>query len=243
MSLFEDAWTSLQRNRGTIAAYLAFTFALSLVDSLIGWGLAPDDPKAVPAWLPHYRIVSIVVFCALYSVLTSIFFARMGREIDRPLWKCADDREAVQRFFSTWFILSLLNSTMQAIVAHFHEAGQDTASAWCLLGFMIVFILTIPVGACIMYGGGLQWPVVHELLKPMLTMFPMTLNALSVALLEFVLLEGRVFFPVAIQKQILFGPVLNVMLTSLECYVFALMWRICMLHRDLPPGESNDFDF
>jgi len=243
VSLFQDAWDSLQRNRGTVMAYLALTFAVRLAHALTGWVLLPEDPKLAPDWLPLYRIVSILSVCVLSSALAAVFFARIGREIDRPLWKCADDKEAVRRFFSTWFILALAGNTLQSSAGHFHEAGLDTASAWCFVGFMTVFIMTIPAGACIMYGGGLQWPVIHERLKPMIALFPLTLNALSVALLEFVALVGSEFLLELIREQVLFMPIRDVALTALKCYTFALMWRICMLHRDMPPGESNDFEF
>ncbi len=242
MSLFLDAWASVSRNRVTVVVYLALTFAVGLTYTVSGAMLLPD-PKAIPSWLPLYRILSILALCIASSVLSSVFLARLGREIDRPLWKCADDVEAVRRFFSTWFILTLLGSTMQSIGDHYLATGDEAMSAQCYLVFMILFVVTLPVGTCIMFGGGLDWPVVLKLLRPMTKMFSLTLNVLTLSFFEFLLYVGAGSFPDGIGDQVWFLPTVNVVLTALECYIFSYMWRVCMLHRDLPQDDSDDFDY
>jgi hypothetical protein len=243
--LLPDAFESTRQNRGSVLAYMLWTSLLALA---LDWAnLFPANEIATqpwPRWAPWYNIGFILVHAAAYALVTAVCFARMGANIDRPLWKCKNDAEALRRFFMPWFILNLFSLTLLDAQ---NSLSQGENGGIQLLIFFLLFVTTLPVGACVMYGGGLDWNILIELLRPFWRLFPLTLQAMLLLALEFfLLLSGLVFHHnhPSLEGAWWFYPALNLPLAYMDCLAFALMWRVCMIHRDLPPPDtSDDYDF
>ncbi len=247
MPFYYDALDSLRRNAGLVFLYSGFAFCWGLLDELVERSLFPElgpEVQMLPPEWRLYHLASLVLSCAASAAITAIVFARMGREIDRPLWKCSGTPDALRRFFTLWFILYLGTQMLRQLGLNRLAYGDEFTGNLLLFGFMLSFVCTIPVGACVMYSGALHWDRLYQALRPLMVMYPISMYVFSVAFFEFVLLVGVILFSQPFADMLLYLPLVNVVLSAFECLIFVLTWRICMLHREFPPESSlDDLDF
>lgn len=237
MNLYRDAFENLKRNYGPVLVYVTASAVASFAHvSIATWLFGPELKSETPL----FRVVSPIVLAALGGVLCAVCFARIGKDIDRPLWKCTGDGDALQRFFTPWFILFLLSGTVLSLLDRFAEAERGDAATLCFSLYLLLFVLQIPVGTCVMYMGGLHWPLLWESLRPITVLLPLALGVFAITALEFITTVLASQF----HGGALYWAAMNAGLSFLECFAFALMWRICMLHRDLPAEQDpDDFGF
>ena len=240
MHLLKDASESVQRNWEVAAIFAVGSLAISWPQMGLARLLFPDAPENLPAWFPGFHFAAVLVNSSLYALLCSVCFARLGKEIDRPLWKCRDDLEAVRRFFTPWLMLFLLTSTLSDVAGRLMENGLEGPAVFFVLSHTLCFVLGLPMGACIMHAGGLHWDALHEVFKPMRTLFPLCLYAIGLMFLE---LFWQVLLGPLLKESLSVFPVILLPVAYLDCLTFALMWRICMIQRDLPPDSDWDDDF
>ena len=241
-----DAWLSVRRNRNAVGAYILFNLIVNLAAAALDKALKPFVPEGnVPAWYPAYHIVSDVIAAAAIAGVTAIFLAEIGREIDRPLWKCGTATEAFKRFFLPWFIFNLAFVTIVSLQSRLGDAGNSDAVAALEFLVLLIQLLYIPVGACIMYGGGLHWDRLGELLAPIARMMPDSLLPIGLGFVQFCVGYAIASLsPDEIRDTWLSLAPSAVYITAgafLECLAFAAMWRICMMHRDNPPENDDLF--
>jgi len=241
-AVFLDACASVRRNWTTVAVFIAVVSGCESLVRLLSLAFAGDSPlEELPPLLRAVDLCARILLAAGYSAAQAIAFARLGKDIDRPLWKCSGDYEALARYFTPWFILNLFLTLLWTLrhVAAVHESIGGVQ----LLEFLsiVLCVLCVPTGACIVYGGGLHWERLGQLLAPMVRQFPLAAVSMFFGLLGYTLfLLADAVIP-GIAAMTVAPALLTALLALLDCLAFAAMWRVCMIQRDAPPGE--DFDF
>jgi hypothetical protein len=248
--IIRDAVEAVQENLPALAIYLALTVGANLLSSACGLVVERevfgklDNASNVLVLIPVYLIV-----CVAYAVAQSVVFAQMGKEIDRPLWKIAGAKEAVRRFFPLWFTISFVTLATLQISDSLARTGNPELGMLLYYGlFMSITLVGVPVGACIMFYGKLEWPNLGEILIPLARQFPMTMAILLLNLFQFLLMgvlmssdAGAAAKP-DVFMTLFKGTALAVVGGYIDCVVFAGVWLICMADRDTD-HERDDFDF
>lgn len=239
METLRQAIQAVQRNIGPLLVYLAAAFvavaAAKGSSLLIG---EPDNPYKQPATLLLSILVSL-----LLSLITAAFqatiFARMGKEIDRPLWKSAGDWEALRKYMALWTGLNLL---VLAFIQMFHFAitalDNEAVGSFFLLLYAMATVLYVPFGAAMMFGGDVSLKRAGERLTPLMRQMPQTLAVLLLSGMVFVFLH--MLLPQT-QSQPWLLPLLAVIEAYFNCVVFAAVWLICVYDRQNP--EETEIDF
>ena len=248
MHLIQDAWLSLKNNQGTLFAYLVFsfciTFVLVLANEVISQGIDKGNPAG---WVPAYETAMYLLEAALWGAMQAVIFARLGKQIDRPLWRSANDLDALRRFFMLWFILNLLFVCTHAILSYAVRASNDELVWFLLFVLMLLTMVLLPAGACVMYYGRLVWQELDRALQPLLGQLHLVIFVFAVLFAQYIanfLGQGSYRPPdKALFEPALYIALLTVPLAFLECLAFAMMWRICMIHRDVRHEETDPYDF
>jgi hypothetical protein len=240
-ALLQDAVDAMRRNAGVVIGFVLAAMGIELAFRLAGIPLAGlVDEDDVPGWARAYEVTLQVAQAAGFSVLTAAAYARLGKDIDRPLWKCASDLEAVRRFFMTWFTLNLIVVLVYRL--QFMAFRAENRDLVLLLEFMsmIVFSVLTPAGACIMYHGGLDRAGLGVSLKPITRQFALAFLATFLGFLGYFFLNVvRVLDPM-IHTRIILPVLVTIPLALLDALVFCTMWRICMVNRDTPEEDADD---
>lgn len=229
-----------------VAAHVLLILAIRFGEQQVGQAAADDT---FPAWFPLYNLGKQFALAGFVALLQAVLFARMGRSVDRPLWKCEGDSEAIRQYFPTWFMLNLLGMVLQQLQVNAQNSGDEGLMVFMEFVFMIAYMLVIPVGACVMHAGALEWPRAGEILAPIG-------RQLRQVLLVFVLMSlGYILHFVSVQvlHSALGGegvdaavllPALAIAPPALvECLAFLIMWRILMLDRDERFYDNTGYDF
>lgn len=239
MDLVRRALLDLQRQPKLLAMYVLAHFllfvALRAGERLVGMGV---DPASAPEWYPAFNLAKQFAMAAIVSAVQAVVFARLGKAIDRPLWKCASDQEALRRFFVLWFVVNLVGITTEQFVVNAQPSGDEGLIALSTLLYFTAHLFLFPLAVCIMFFGRLDWARIPEALAPfgrqlrlaaiaiLLQLFVFSLSTATAGLL--LLLLGKEGLDAAI-----FSPALAIVpLAALECLIFVLMWRVCMADRD-----------
>lgn len=205
----------------------------ALAFALIGWG---------------------IVMVAITSVINSVLLARIGREMDKPMWRVADDRDAFRLFFGLWFLIGLLILLYGQIVGPLIEGGDVTAEIVFVSGFCIWAALLHVMGAFVMFYGR---PHREEISQAFSTLGHHVAPVGAIVLVG--LLGGLLLKNFEIQGTNLAStnanPAAQVAIhfavsmlggaadALVGCYIFAYAWLVCIFHRDHFEEPSDDFDF
>ena len=250
VQLLTEAEQALMRNWRTVLVYLLVSIAVITVNNVVMLALndaLPESDAAKPLW---YVLSSLGMDLALVTIISSlqaIAFATIGEEMDRPLWKYDGWQDGLKRFFTFWFILNLLFVTSSSLVASVPESMQMDVLAVVGLFRYGLIILGVPVGACIMHGGGLHWKELSGMLAPFVHLFQMTFVALALGFAQCIVIEVALM---SASKELLTTPwfwsFVNIPLVLLECLAFATMWLVCIHYRKIEPElekDDDDYDF
>jgi len=241
VAILSSAFLALQRNLGPLLFYLCVGFvvysARLAIDTFV---LGPKVDEASESFTRFYRISSDIVAVAAVAFAQTIAFSRIGRDIDKPMWRVEDDWEALRRFYGLWLLLGLTNvAALQVVNIIAATTGDD--STGFLLGTMWLSgaMLIIPFGSAVMFYGHVKRQEVGEALSTMLRHFPYTF------LFAFIGFFFRYMF-ILIQPDLPLWarPALAIADAYLECFLFACMWLVCIYHRDdFEQPDNQDFDF
>lgn len=242
--ILRDGLKSVQRNQRLVLVFALACAGLDLAVRLVELPLLPNGLDEAPPWAINVDLLIQVAYAAIYSALVAIVFARLGKDIDRPLWKCRDDRDALQRFFMLWLIINLFF----LVLLRFQRIAMNNELVDVALTLeflkMTTYIIAYPAGVCIMYSGALDWSRLGESLKPIARKFDLAFAVLVVNFSGYIALTVGIFVgeeTLSELGQLFLAPVLVFLISLLDCLVFAATWRVCMVHRD-EPEEDNDDD-
>jgi len=235
VSLFFEAGRALLRNPGPVGLYIvvaAGTLGVKGIGDVFVGAHLPEDLERFAVQAYQF---GMDLFLALgYTAASVIAFSRLGRAIDRPLWKVADDREAFRRFFVLWLILNLGALTIQRL---FGRAVVASSSGWAdalLLLMCLTSILVVPAGACLMFAGHPRWRTALQDLAPLASQWPKTMGVLFI---NYVAFTGALAFVLwlgakpALHDALWLRLPVDAGFLVVDCYAFAATWLICVLHR------------
>jgi len=253
VELLRNASDSLKQHFGLVAAYVFGGVVMSLLASAVGvyidyrfpdWK-EPPTPTAVHA----IRVAMFVVLSALSALMQTIIFSRIGREIDRPLWKVRDDREALQRFYMMWFEMNLIVNTVLWLSNVY--LGSEMLQALNLMMFMLGLfgvIVLVPFGSALMFHGRFSWSTLSEGLAPIGKRFMQVAPVFLLTFLQVIILIGVSISsnPEAGElrstaSRFATSAMFNGAIAYLDCVVFAAVWLVCKEDRDSP--DELDLDF
>lgn len=238
--IFRAAFQGLQRNAGVLLFYLGVNVATYSARMLIGsLVIGPRQEELSENAVLLYFLLSEIVTVAIIAFAQTIAFSRMGREIDRPMWRIADDREAMRRFYQMWVLLGLANVVFMQSQALITTNSSDPSTLLTLAFMtMAVSVLLLLFGTSVMFYGRFAKDEVLEAISTLMHQFPRTL------LLTVIGLFFMMFF-VSLQLEVpdWARVILAVAGAYIECFLFVCMWLICMYDRDdVSRPDDSDFD-
>ncbi len=239
--VFRGAFRALRCEPAVVFIYWSVTLlgsaAYLAMEQVSGQGDAAEGPSSAQA---AARFLFDILYPACWALAASVTFSRLGRELDKPLWKLPGDREAVRRFFLPWFILFLI-VILSHRVLDFAVARTESLEA-AFFGLLLVFLLgawVIPIGACIMFLGYPGRAGLAETLTPLGRFFSTTILFVGfgffvswASLFLFLELHSR-FLPLILCVDLIQG--------YCDCVIFAGIWEICRMHRNYPAEPDLRF--
>lgn len=197
------------------------------------------------AWVSVVRFLALCMLAAAVSSLQAVFFTKLGKRIDYPVWRCGDAGEALRRFFSLWLILNLV--VLATVSFHLRAMISGASDLAVTLEFLIMAMaaLYIPLGACLMRrdvsASGDAASAFLPLLRQLRLVFPVML--LGIAQL-FLLRVLQFAVPMDTVRGLLLVTAADAPLAALDCLMFAMMWRVLMHDREASAAaEGSPFDF
>ncbi len=205
------------------------------------------DPKAevLPLWYGVYSSAQDLLLVVGSTALQTWCFTLIGRDMDRPLWKCESLRDGFQRFFIIWLLINLISVALSH--AQVTAAKAEVVDLVALFETIIlVGMVVLPIiGACLMYLGGLAWDRMGDALAPVVRYPSLTLQAVLFHVLAYLLRGVIIFSPIIPEAHAsLVLCLLMAPFALLDLLGFAAMWRVCIHHRDHGHQlESDPYDF
>ena len=242
-TLLRGAFGAVHRNPGPLLLYLGITVPFSLACLLLFHFLEPAVEETEPGdFLNLLEFLIDLAGGAVSAIAASIAFSRLGRELDKPLWKVRDDRQALRRFFIPWLILFLgANALLGINELLISAASPETYLLWYLLSAGLVFMCLIPIGGCIMFSGDFHWRRLGDILSPLARQFRFALLFFYLGFMASITLS-YIALALRLEGAALYGiPVVEILDGYLECAVFAGIWEICRIDRNAPPEADIDF--
>ena len=240
MEILQRAIQAVQRNLSALGLYLLITVTASAAGITISHALGPPEKSAFSKGTLFLCGVGIDAGLAIASaVAQAIVFSRFAKEIDRPLWRIQDDREAVQRYFLLWIVLnaclSVLNLLSVDVPQLLDNEGFGFFPRWLLLFANAVYI---PLGAAMMFMRTTNWRNIGEALAPYRRQFG---KAFALCLITGFLFLLMIALIPPTGLQLWPGILISVIFSYFDCVIFCAAWLICMFDRQTP--ENIDFEF
>jgi hypothetical protein len=185
--------------------------------------------------------VTNIGMATAYALLQCYFFARLGREMDRPLWKVTGGR-AVREFLSLWLGLNLVDVSLVTAYLFLapRESTQGLAMAFLLVSLAWLGVKT-PLGACIMFFGRFSAETLRESLAPIARQTAEAGLVIYAGVLFYVLVYGFFLMVVVGNWWYLSFPA-ALIAAGVDCLLFTSAWYVCMIDRDTP-DEDDDYPF
>lgn len=240
MDILLQAVQAVQRNVTAFGFYLLFTVPAGMLILAGNAWMGPIEPDApVTGGMLAYELLGDVFLVAVYAAAQSIAFSRMGRLLDRPLWKCATDREALKRYFPLWALLNVVAIASQRLVMWVPALMENEAAGMPLFWFMaVVMAVYLPLGTAIMFIGRPDWRRLNEAFAPLARQWPKTL---SVCLFNAVVYFLLMAFVWQTESQRWLQPALDIAAGYFDCVIFCATWLICMFDRQQPQDDDLDY--
>lgn len=244
MKLLTVVLDDLRICSGAVLRYVLAAAVVLATYRLLYHGLEVWEAAEAPAKLMSLLHLGLALYLAVvFSGVEAIFLSALGREIDRPIWKCKGPADALRRFFTPWLIINLSCITLIDIQARLALLGQSEAVLLFEGLILIAHLCALPIGAAIMHWGALEWRELGSALRPLLRFLHLLLLPLALAFFQFALVRLRgVVVAGDGSTMVLTRVVLDIPMILLDVLIFALVWRICMMHRNEPEVESDPFD-
>lgn len=249
MRLLRDAADAVQRNLPALLLYLAVNGVLTVLYLLVYAAVRARYPTDGVSMVPQLiDLVVMFVLAGITAALHAVVFSRMGRDIDKPLWKVRDDRDALRRFYMLWLTADLGLGALQWLASVKYGEGDLAAlNGLFFLLFFLAFVVYIPCCACIMFFGHISRDTLGLALEPIIKHFGRALPIFLVPLFQFALL-----FYVSAHRAVegdqldlvRWMPIFlatSVALSYFDCVIFAATWLVCIYNRETP--DEIDLDF
>jgi len=108
VAILGAAFQALQRNRGPLLFFIGVaTIVYSLQLVFYTLVIEPRSEETLERSIQFYSITVDIAGVAVIALAQTIAFSRIGRDVDRPMWRIAGDGEALKRFYGLWLLLGL----------------------------------------------------------------------------------------------------------------------------------------
>lgn len=240
MEIVQRSIQAVQRNLSALGLYLLITVAANAAGIAVSQILGTPEKSSFSKETLFLCSVGIDAFLAVAStVAQAIVFSRFAKDIDRPLWRIRDDREALQRYFLLWLLLNacvvVLKQLSFDVPALLGNESIGFFPTWLLLFATAVYV---PLGAAMMFMRTADWRNIGEALAPYRRQFGKAFALCLVTGFLFLLMIALIP-PKGV--QIVPGVFLGIVFGYFDCVIFCAAWLICMLDRQTP--EDIDFEF
>ncbi|MCL4216300.1 MAG: hypothetical protein KJ052_04750 [Candidatus Hydrogenedentes bacterium] len=231
VSGLKDTWRAA-------ALYVAVAVLTDAIIIAIMTAAAPEAPgQGNPLRASPLMLAIEIGASVLNAWIATVAFARIGRYLDRPLWKVQTDWEALRRFFLPWLVMILGTITLMNLLGRLIDASESSAPPVMLLFLMVMLeVLIVPLGACIMFHGKFEWGTLNEALAPLAKQGERTLPLI---LLSFFLTFMFFVLSSAIPRVTL--PIVSALAALWDCFMFVGIWFVCMTDRET--RDEVDLDF
>jgi len=256
VNFYREAAIALRQNGRTVLYYIAAGMAIALLDAVIDlFVLAPASGEAPDTAMNFALIVSSILMVALGALASTVFFARVGREMDKPMWRVADDRDALRLFYRLWLLLGLLTLAYARVMEQFLTGSSDPAGLIVFLCTFFVWATLLNVfGAFVMFYGRTGREEVNAAFGTFAHHLGPVIAVSLVGLLAGLMLvdsQQRIVQIGAAAGATSGQLVLRIGLSGLlggvdalvSMFIFAYAWLVCIFHRDHFEEPSDDFDF
>ncbi len=197
------------------------------------------------SWVSVVRILALCMLAAAVSGIQTVFFARIGKRIDYPIWRCGGAGEALGRFFSLWLILNLV--VLATVSFHLRAMVSGASDLAVTLEFLIMAMaaLYIPLGACLMHRDGGLAGEPSAAFMPLFRQFRHVFPVMLLGVAQLFLLRVLQFtVSMDTTQGLLLVTAADAPLAALDCLMFAMMWRVFMQDREASAAaEGSPFDF
>lgn len=239
MSFLGEALRAVNRNPVPLVMIMVAYVVIGAVNiGVIEYtGLGDDDTDPTPA-SQALLFGSELLAAFIYALVQAVAFARIGAEIDRPLWKIESDGEALRRFFALWLILNLIVFLLQRLSTQAATVYESPALAGPLfMVALLALILAVPAGAAIMFFGRPGKEETSQAFRTLFNQFPRTLGVL---LLNFLIIVVVVSLSQPDTAPVWARPIFGVVGAYGDCYIFAATWIVCMYDREESEEDNSD---
>ena len=233
-----DAPQAIQRTLLPLGIYLILIVPVNLLVSLGNnlLGKPPENPPLASKFM-LYEIIGRLLVVLVTSAAQSITFSRMAREIDKPLWRCSNDREALCRYFPLWTGLNLANYGLFLLAGLISSSSESPAQVLFMLGFLLATIST-PIGVSVMFRG----KVTLEAFQEAFMMFPRQFSkSLAILLVSFWMVFLCFYLADATAQQKALYPLIDIISVYFDCILCAATLHVCRIDRERPEDSSFDF--
>lgn len=240
MDLIHDAMNAVQRNWRALVIYAAIIVVVSTgVNAANTYvGVPEENPYSEPG-LVAYAVVANLILVFGSALAQSVAFSRLGKDIDRPLWKISGDLEAIRRYLPLWAGLNAMIILTKVLAGWYrYTFGPSPFSNLLFLLALVVVVLYIPVGAGLMFMKTADWTHIVEAIRPLIRRYPKTLVVIVFTLVLFVLqltlIEGT-------KEAVWLRPLVDLAFAYFDCVIFSAVWLIIMFDRQTPEEVNLDF--
>jgi hypothetical protein len=195
------------------------------------------------------EIAMFLVFVHAIALAQTLAFSRLGREIDRPLWKVRTDRDAMKRFFMMWALINLTAMGLHRLSQIDFGSGDVVSINYLLLyGGLGATLVSVPFGACIMFTGQVSSRTLGESLAPLTRQPGRTALVFGIMLFQVIahdlfvsLLIGSENQTPSLLARLAAGLASGAVQVYLDCLALAATWHLCMVDRETV--DEIDLDF
>jgi len=257
VNFYREAAVALRQNGRSVLFYLVACMAIAAISTVVDLVVLAPAPDAAPdRFFSFVVILRSIGLVAISSIANTIFFARIGREMDKPNWRIADDADALRLFYRFWFLLGLLVLVYQQVLEPLLLRTEDQGAQIFLVCTLFLWATLLSVfGAFVMFYGRAARA---ELTQAFTTLGHNIVPIIAISL--FGVLAG-LFLISAHAGSVTIGRGATAMTSTdyaarflvdmligavdalVSCFIFAYAWLVCIFHRDHFEESRDDFDF
>lgn len=256
MNFYREATIALRHNFRPVLSFIAIGMLLSGGNSAFQLFVLQPEADAPAQTLGLALVGWQIVYVAISAAAQTVFFSRMGREMDKPMWRVLDDRDAMRRFFRFWLLLGLLTLVYVHTMGALLPADTDVAVAVAFLASVFTLATLVNVfGASVMFYGGAGRQEVREAFTTMgrhvavivaICLFGilagLVLRDLNLSAVEFGKAPGGAAWYHS-AAAVALGMLAGAFDSLVGCFIFAYAWLVCIFDRDHFEQPGDDFDF
>jgi hypothetical protein len=248
VNFLREAGRALLENYRPVLIYMALAAVLKTGEALLQeFVLAPVAGDTPDSLLGLELIGSRILLVAIFAMADSVLFARIGREIDKPYWRIATDREAIARFYKLWLLLGLANLMyLQLMERIFGIGGENSASFLLFLSYLVWVVILLAFGTAVMFYGRTAREEMTEALNVMSRHASSVMGMCVLGAFAGFMMHQTYWALISGEPTLGLKLAGNAILATVDgfisCLLFAFMWLVCRYDRDHFETDREDFD-